>query len=79
MIRHLDHFVCKQFAMFFSLWRDGGPDFLKEKPKWDLEQEALWTHVPFRSNLSYASVAAMPPTNQSRHKSVFKRIFYPSS
>lgn len=45
MIRRSDKFVCKEFALYFSLWRDGGPDYIKEKKKWDLEQEAEWTFV----------------------------------
>lgn len=31
IIRRLDKHVCKEFALFFSLWRDGGPDYIKEK------------------------------------------------
>lgn len=65
--------------MFFSLWRDGGPDYIKEKHKWDLEQEAEWTQVHKSSKRSYAHVAALPPKPSGRPKSVFKRIIYPHS
>lgn len=33
MIHWLDNFVCKDFALFFSLWRDGGPDYMKENKR----------------------------------------------
>lgn len=76
----LDNFVCKEFALFFSLWRDGGPDYIKEKMKWDLEQEAQWHTVSRTSKRSYADVAAMPSTpSASRRKNVLRHLSYPSS
>lgn len=42
MVHRLSKFVCKGIAVFFTLWRDGGPDYLKEKAKWDQEMEVEW-------------------------------------
>ncbi|KAF8671755.1 hypothetical protein HU200_049876 [Digitaria exilis] len=86
MIRNLDKFVCKEFALFFSLWRDGGPDYIKEKLKWDKEQEAEWTYVHRSSNRTYAQVVKRPPyssqsacLHRSSPNSVFRRLSYPHS
>lgn len=35
LVHHLGKFVCKEYAIFFTLWRNGAPDFVKEKLKWD--------------------------------------------
>ncbi|CAN6344139.1 unnamed protein product [Urochloa humidicola] len=42
MIHRLRSFSCKAFAIHFTLWRDGGLDSVREKAKYDLEQEAEW-------------------------------------
>lgn len=56
MVHCLTPFV--GYLPFISLSvRDGGPNFLKEKTKWDLEQEAQWTHISRDKKKSYAFVA----------------------
>ncbi|CAL4888967.1 unnamed protein product [Urochloa decumbens] len=42
MIHRLRSFSCKSFAIHFTLWRNGGPDSIREKAKFDLEEEAEW-------------------------------------
>lgn len=80
MVRRLDKFIFKYLALFFSRWRDGGPDFIKEKKKWDLEQQAEWHTVSRSSKRSSANVAAMPPAPNAHHsRNVFKRLSYPNS
>ncbi|CAO2170275.1 unnamed protein product [Urochloa humidicola] len=37
MVHQLSKFVCKSFAIHFTLWRDGGPDSVKKKALWDKE------------------------------------------
>ncbi|CAN6230176.1 unnamed protein product [Urochloa humidicola] len=42
MVHRLGKFICKSFALHFTLWRNGGPDWFREKAIWDKEQEAEW-------------------------------------
>lgn len=66
--------------MFFSLWRDGGPDYIKEKRKWDLEHEAVWTYVHHSSKKSYAQIVVLPlKSRRNAPKSVFKILSFPNS
>lgn len=79
MIRRMDNFICKDFALFFSMWRDGGPDYIKEKRKWDLEQELEWNSVSRNKKKSYAQVAAQNSSVDNFQKSVFSILSYPKS
>lgn len=81
MVHHLSKFACKSFAIFFTLWRDGAPDYVRELKKWNHEQDLEWSpphHLKTKFKKSYASVV-MQPTHSSGRKSVFKRISYPST
>ena len=35
----------------FHLWRDGGEDWVKERKKWELEEEASWSPVIGKHNM----------------------------
>lgn len=76
-----------RYGWFISRhWRDGGPNYLREKAIWDLEQDAQWTtvskdkkkssHASHYGKFSYAdSVRQSCPG----HKSVFSRLHIPES
>uniref|UniRef100_K3ZDY8 Uncharacterized protein n=1 Tax=Setaria italica TaxID=4555 RepID=K3ZDY8_SETIT len=62
MIHRMAKFVCKEFAIFFTLWRNGGPDYMREELLWNQMQEAGWNHV-HRKKKSYAEVARSHSTH----------------
>lgn len=76
MIRRLDKVICKEFALFLSLWIGGGPDFILEKTKWDLEQDSNCTYVSRKNKKSYSQVVA---SGSSHSKLVFSRLSFPHS
>lgn len=61
------------FDLHFTLWRNGGPDFLKEKAIWDAWQDDEW-HLVTNSRKSYATTVKSAPSH-----SVFTRLHYPSN
>lgn len=44
-IYKLHKFLCKQFAILFFLWGNGGPNWRRDLALWESEQEAEWTTV----------------------------------
>jgi hypothetical protein len=88
MIKNLGTFSCRMFAIFFYLWGNGGPNWLREFQLWIDEQNVEWTIVsrkPGNSHnhskgqsamKSYADIVkSIPPTRTS----VFKRLHYPKN
>ncbi|CAO2141198.1 unnamed protein product [Urochloa humidicola] len=77
MIYKLKSFACRSFAIFFSLWGNGGPNWQKEYRLWLLEQEAEWTHVTRNKKKSFADVVRS--SQPSGHRlPVFQRLKFPS-
>lgn len=60
---------CNLFYLHFSLWRDGGPDYVKERAICEAKQDDEW-HLVTKSKKSYAAIAKMG-------SSVFKRLQFP--
>lgn len=54
MINKLRKVIMPLFIMHFALWHDGGPDHVKEKARWDREQDEEW-HLVTRSKKSYVA------------------------
>lgn len=66
-------------VIFFTLWRNGGPNFIKEKAKWDLEQDLEWQLARRPKSRSYAEVAKSSgskviPSHAAARKSVFSSL-----
>jgi len=45
LVYKLKSFSCKVFSIFFFLWGNGGPNWIKDYNAWCLEQDAKWTLV----------------------------------
>lgn len=75
MIRRLDSFVCKEFALFFLSMAWWWPSLYQGEKKWDQEREAEWCFVSNSSKKTYAQVTRASSVGQ--HKSVFARISFP--
>jgi hypothetical protein len=43
LIRNLKRVTNEHFDVYFYLWRDGGDDWVKEKRRWEKEEENSWT------------------------------------
>ncbi|TVT97149.1 hypothetical protein EJB05_57616, partial [Eragrostis curvula] len=54
MIYHLRKVLDKSFDLHFTLWRNGGPDWVHELQRWEALQDEEWHHV-CRSKKSYAA------------------------
>ncbi|CAO2045116.1 unnamed protein product [Urochloa humidicola] len=55
---HLKSVLCSAFNLFFALWGNGGPNWIKEYNKWCEEQDSEWTHISRKAKKnSYADVA----------------------
>lgn len=79
MIYKLKSFSCKQFAIHFFLWGNGGPDWRSDHAIWCTEREAEWTLVGAKHKKSYAddvrstsccstfSILAKAPTSFQMH------------
>jgi hypothetical protein len=80
MIYHLRKFSSKHFNIHFTLWRNGGPDWICELSQWEMLQEAEW-HLVSRTKRSYADAVKIKPQSaimqKRERKKVFKRISYP--
>jgi hypothetical protein len=84
-IKSLGAFSCQLFAIFFFLWGNGGPNWLREFHLWINEQNAEWTTVsrkpgkPFsapKDRKPYADIVKSTPPPK---RSVFKRLQYPDN
>lgn len=71
LIYKLRNFICKNFAVFFYLWGNGGPHWEKDYNLWLQEQDAEWTTVGKKKSF----VDAVRFTAKSQ--SVFLRLSYP--
>ncbi|XP_066391622.1 uncharacterized protein [Miscanthus floridulus] len=50
LIRSLKQITTEQFDVYFHLWHDGGANWVKEKIKWQKEEENSWTIQTNRKN-----------------------------
>jgi len=50
LIRSLKRITTEQFDVYFHLWHDGGANWVKEKIKWQKEEENSWTIQTNRKN-----------------------------
>lgn len=71
MIHRLGKVCNPLFDLHFTLWRNGGPNYMKEKRIWDAKQDAEW-HLVTRAKRSYSDVAQ----SGSSH-SAFQRLVFP--
>jgi hypothetical protein len=72
LIYEPNYFACNSFAVHFSLWGNGGPNWKHEFSLW-LEQEYReWT--PIKPKRSYAAVVKH---GSQAPRSVFRRLQYP--
>ncbi|TVU20466.1 hypothetical protein EJB05_36674, partial [Eragrostis curvula] len=67
LIYHLKSVLCKSFALFFALWGNGGPNWMRQKQIWECIQDEEW-HVVCHSKRSYASVVRSTGPNKSSAK-----------
>ena len=51
LVRALKRITTDHFDVYFHLWRDGGEDWVKERKKWELEEEASWSPVIGKHNM----------------------------
>lgn len=88
MIKSLRTFSCRLFAIFFFLWGNGGPNWVREFNLWIDEQNAEWTTVSRRPGRSFVipksqsalkSYADIVKSSPSIRTSVFKRLHYPKN
>ena len=88
LIKSLGTFSCQLFAIFFYLWGNGGPNWLREFHLWIDEHNAKWTTVSYKpgnshnppkgqsARKSYADIVkSIPPTRTS----VFKHLQHPKN
>lgn len=83
LIYKLKNFSCKAFSVFFFLWGNGGPNWIKEYEAWCHERDDEWTLVgpqgkpchPGKKSFSEV-VKSLHPMSSS--KSVFNRLIFPS-
>jgi hypothetical protein len=68
--------ACKVFAVHFSLWGNGGPNWRGEFNLWQDEQISEWTPVIHKR--SYAAAVKNGSSVQKGCKSVFQRLHYPA-
>lgn len=41
----LKSYECSAFMVFFNLWGNGGPDFIREFRQWEEEEQRSWTFI----------------------------------
>ncbi|TVU04267.1 hypothetical protein EJB05_50163, partial [Eragrostis curvula] len=79
LINSLRSFSCQLFAIHFTLWGNGGPNWQREFAKWCEQQDQEWTLVTRKR--SYAAVVrdqaarVRPPPM----KTVFQRLAFPDN
>jgi hypothetical protein len=80
MIHQLKKFSGKHSVVHFTLWCNGGPDWVRELAKWEDQQAAEW-HLVSHSKPSYADMAKRKPPQQLKKQgdSVFRPISYPTN
>lgn len=49
LIRNLKRITTVHFDVYFHLWRDGGADWMKERSRWEREEERSWTTTACRN------------------------------
>jgi len=69
LIYKLKSFSCKGFVVFFLVWGNGGPNWLRDFDCWTRECEAEWTLVGAKGKKSFADVVKFS-------LSVFKRLSF---
>jgi hypothetical protein len=78
----LHSFYCDQFKLFFHLWGNGDPDWIRESQAFFQEEENAWTSVTARHSRSYVEeVRANPLTGANTvkvgpRKLVFNRLTF---
>jgi hypothetical protein len=55
LVRALKRITTDHFDVYFHLWRDGGEDWVKERKKWELEEEASWSPIIGKHNRKNSS------------------------
>ena len=51
-VNGLKSYECSQFMVYFSLWGNGGPDFIREFRLWEAEELRSWTVVGKKKTLA---------------------------
>jgi hypothetical protein len=74
MIYHLKFYKCSKFAVFFDLWGNGGPNWLREHRLWLSEQEASWMHVSGKARKKSFVEAVKTAQPRTSPHSVFTRL-----
>jgi hypothetical protein len=49
-VNSLRHFKCQHFDVFFLVWGNGGPNFVRELRLWEQEEHKSWTVVGKKSS-----------------------------
>lgn len=65
-------FVCNCFAVYFSLWGNGGANWIREFELWSLEKEAEWTLIGANGKAIHPSKFSHSPLPKSGSSSVKK-------
>lgn len=82
LVYHLRSQVCKSFDIFFHLWGNGGPNWIKDYKFRLQQQNDQWNYVHKKSRKpSYVDVlrAGMDPSPPTSNRSVSKRLSFPSN
>ncbi|KAM0830400.1 hypothetical protein ACQ4PT_066234 [Festuca glaucescens] len=56
-VHNLSHFKCSEFVVYFALWGNGGPNFVRELRQWEVEESQSWSIVGPKS---FADVLRQP-------------------
>jgi hypothetical protein len=56
-VHNLRHFKSAEFVVFFALWGNGGPNFVRELRQWEVEESRAWSVV---GSKSYADIVRQP-------------------
>jgi hypothetical protein len=51
-VHNLRHFKSSEFVVYFSLWGNGGPNFIREFCQWEIEEQQSWSIVKMKSSVS---------------------------
>ena len=60
-IANLRHFACDEFLVFFKLWGNGGPDFVREFRSWQKEEDDSWMTVARKKKRYHAAGTSDSP------------------
>src|SRR5438128_2197252 len=72
-IYNLRSYIYKEFAIYFALWGDGGPNWHKEYSIWIAQQKSEWTVV--KKKKYFAQV--VHDHSSGVHRSIFWRLSFP--